>query len=72
MPTMKTDVLRDHVFRYPHLASMLGAHAGSYVIPGKEPAITERAAGQNMSIDVGAFSYVLNGFLERKPALLIW
>ena len=68
MPSMKTDVLRDHVFRYPHLASMLGAHAGSYVIPGKEPAITERAAGQNMSIDVGAFSYVLNGVLGAKAS----
>lgn len=68
MPTMKTDVLRDHVFRYPHLASMLGAHAGSYVIPGKEPAITERAAGANMSIDVGPFSYVLNGVLGAKTS----
>ncbi len=66
MPTMKTDVLRDHVFRYPHLASMLGAHAGSYVIPGKEPAITERAAGANMSVDVGPFTYVLNGVLGSK------
>lgn len=66
MPTMKTDVLRDHVFRYPHLASILGAHAGSYVVQGKEPAIVQRAAGANMSVDVGPFTYVLNGVLGSK------
>ncbi|HON37051.1 MAG TPA: hypothetical protein PLY52_12190, partial [Methanothrix sp.] len=63
---MKTDVLRDHVFRYPHLASILGAHAGSYVVQGKEPAIVQRAAGANMSVDVGPFTYVLNGVLGSK------
>jgi len=69
MPSMKTTVLRDHVFRDAHLGGMLGALAGSYVVPGNEPAVTERAAGANMSVDVGVFIYVLGGIIKAKTSI---
>jgi hypothetical protein len=68
MPTMKTDVLRDHVFREAHLTGLISAIDGSFVIPGKAPAITQRAAGANMSVDIGAFSYVLQGVFRIKTS----
>src|SRR5574344_859995 len=56
---MHTGVLRDYVFRQPHLDALLDALNGYGLVPGKEPTIAQRAAGVNMSVDVSAFQYYL-------------
>ena len=66
MSSMRTTLLRDHTFRAAHLVALLDALNGYYVIPGQEPAITEKGAGANMSVDVGAFKYVLAGVFGEK------
>jgi len=45
---------------------MLRALHGDFIINGQEPAISQRGAGANMSVDVGAFKYVLNGTFGEK------
>lgn len=64
--TLRTTLLRDTTFRYAHLCALLDALAGTYVIPGQEPVISQRGAGANMSIDIGAFKYVLIGIFGEK------
>lgn len=66
MTSMRTTLLRDHTFRAAHLVAILDALNGNYVISGQEPAISQRGAGANMSIDVGAFKYVLAGIFREK------
>jgi hypothetical protein len=66
MASMRSTLLRDHTFRAMHLVALLDALNGYYVIPGQEPAISQRGAGANMSIDVGAFRYLLAGVLGEK------
>lgn len=66
MTSMRTTVLRDHTFRAIHLVALLDALNGWYVIPGQEPTIIQRGAGANMSVDVGAFKYVLAGVFGEK------
>ena len=63
---MRTTVLRDHIFRAAHLNGLLGAHTGNYVIV--TPSIVQQAAGANMSVDVGAFTYVLGGVFGAKTS----
>lgn len=63
---MRTTVLRDHIFRAAHLNGLLGAHTGNYVVV--TPSIVQRAAGANMSVDVGAFTYVLGGVFGAKTS----
>lgn len=66
MTGMRTTVLRDHTLRAAHLVALLDALNGYYVLPGQEPAISQRGAGANMSVDVGAFKYVLAGAFGEK------
>lgn len=66
MTSMTDTLLRDHTFRAVHLVAILRALQGYYVIPGQEPAISQRGAGANMSVDVGAFKYVLAGTFGEK------
>lgn len=66
MPGMRTTVLRDHTLRAAHLVALLDALNGNYIIPGQEPTIIQRGAGANMSVDVGAFKYVLAGVFGEK------
>lgn len=66
MTSMTDTLLRDHTFRAVHLVAILRALQGYYVIPGQEPAISQRGAGANMSVDVGAFKYVLAGAFGEK------
>lgn len=66
MTSMIDTLLRDHTFRAVHLVAILRALIGYYVIPGQEPAITQRGAGANMSVDVGAFKYVEAGVFGEK------
>lgn len=68
MASMRTTLLRDHTLRACHLVALLDAMNGYYVIPGQEPAISQRGAGANMSIDVGAFKYVLAGVFGEKTS----
>lgn len=66
MTSMINTLLRDHTFRDVHLAAILNVSRGYYVIPGQEPAISQRGAGANMSVDVGAFKFVLAGAFGEK------
>lgn len=66
MASMETTVLRDHTLRACHYHAILKALRGYYIIVGQEPAISEKGAGANMSIDIGAFKYVLNGVFGEK------
>lgn len=66
MANMRTTLLRDHTFRQAHLTALLDALRGYYVLPSYEPAISQRGAGANMSVDVGAFKYVLGGTKGEK------
>lgn len=68
MADMRTTLLRDHTFRAVHLVAILNALRDYYIIPGQEPAIAQRGAGANMSVDVGAFKYVLNGTFGEKTS----
>jgi len=68
MASMRTTLLRDHTLRACHVVAILDALNGYYVIPGQEPAISEKGAGANMSIDVGAFKYVLAGVFGETPS----
>jgi hypothetical protein len=45
---------------------MLRALHGDFIINGQEPAISQRGAGANMSVDVGAFKYLLAGVFGEK------
>lgn len=64
--TLRTALLRDQIFRACHLVAVLDALNGYYIIPGQEPSIVQRAAGANMSVDVGAFKYVFGGTFGEK------
>lgn len=66
MASQETTVLRDHTYRACHRLAMLRALHGDFIINGQEPAISQRGAGANMSVDVGAFKYVLNGTFGEK------
>ena len=66
MADLSKTLLRDHTFRAVHLVAVLKALRGYYVIPGQEPAVSQRGAGANMSVDVGAFKYVLAGAFGEK------
>jgi len=68
MTDMSTTLLRDHTFRAVHLVAILRALIDYYVIVGQEPAISQRGAGANMSVDVGALKYVLAGVFGEKLA----
>jgi len=68
MASMETTVLRDHTLRACHYHALLKALRGYYIIVGHEPAISEKGAGADMSIDVGAFKYVLNGTFGEKTS----
>jgi hypothetical protein len=66
MASMRTTLLRDHTLRAAHMVAILDALNGYYVIPGQEPSIIQRGAGANMSVDCGAFKYVLAGVFGEK------
>ena len=66
MASMKTTLLRDHTLRACHIDAILNALLGYYIIPGQEPVILEKGSGADMSVDVGAFKYVLNGTFGEK------
>lgn len=66
MTSMIDTLLRDHTFRAVHLVAILRTLIGYYVIPGQEPAITQKGTGANMSVDVGAFKYVAAGDFGEK------
>jgi len=68
MASMKTTLLRDHTLRACHVDAILNALLGYYIIPGHEPAISEKGAGADMSVDVGAFKYVLAGTFGEKTS----
>ena len=68
MASMKTTLLRDHTLRACHVDAILNALLGYYIIPGQEPAISEKGAGADMSVDVGAFKYVLAGTFGEKTS----
>lgn len=68
MASMETTVLRDHTLRACHYHALLKALRGYYVIVGQEPAISEKGAGADMSVDVGAFKYVLAGTFGEKTS----
>lgn len=68
MASMKTTLLRDHTLRACHVDAILNALLGYYIIPGQEPAISEKGAGADMSVDVGAFKYVLAGVFGEKTS----
>lgn len=66
MASQETTVLRGHTYRACHRLAVLRALHGDFIINGQEPAISQRGAGANMSVDVGAFKYVLNGTFGEK------
>ena len=68
MASMETTVLRDHTLRACHYHALLKALRGYYIIVGQEPAISEKGAGADMSVDVGAFKYVLDGAFGEKTS----
>ena len=68
MASMNTTLLRNHTLRHCHVQAILRALLAYYIIPGHEPAISQRGAGANMSVDVGAFKYVLNGVFGEKTS----
>lgn len=68
MGSQKTTVLRDHTYRACHRLALLRALDGDYIINGQEPAVSQRGAGANMSVDVGAFKYLLAGVFGEKTS----
>ena len=68
MASQETTVVRDHTFRACHYHALLKALRGYYIIVGQEPAISEKGTGANMSVDVGAFKYVLAGTFGEKTS----
>lgn len=68
MASQETTVLRDHTYRACHRLALLRALDGDYIINGQEPAMSQCGAGANMSVDVGAFKYLLAGVFGEKTS----